>query len=152
MTNQEKTQAVLKAVRNTEGLEHLKELSFGCIFRLQNQDDDGWLFEVVREVYKNRVIAYEVGKRSVSIIPLHNIRVVGHPVQWSDVLVAMDINKAMGHYIQFNMNEWELTITLAKGHSVLDLTVTVSLLKTPEQNMLDNPELTDFLYELLVKK
>lgn len=108
MTNQEKTQAVLEAVRNTEGLEHLK----------------------VSTVCRALSGGYEK---------------VCQSVQWIDVLVA--IEKQLDGDIWWYLDIWGNLENNATGERFI-----TDLHKTPEQNMLDNPKLADFLYELLVTK
>lgn len=147
---------ILHTIRHTEGLEHLLGLSFGCRFQdsLKNKGTIVSITEFVHEdlpfdihyVMDDTLIECET---AASEWFEEEMKIIGHPVQWSDVQAAIGI-KLEGTSIYF----WVSKDGMARL-SCADLTnksILVDLRKTPEQNMHDNPELTRWLADVLEVK
>lgn len=137
-------QQVLDTIRHTEGLEHLLELSFGCLLRNKHTPSDDGYYVYVRPAKRGTWSVLRTTFGDFGDWDSDSFKIIGHPVQWSDVLVAIGDNAVASLGIEHKLNVGRI------GQP--EIFYQFDLLKTPEQNMHDNPELLDFLEDLLIKK
>lgn len=152
MTNQQTIDAILHKIRHAPGNEWLLELSFGCLIE---DNDRVSLQRVIYGPNGNDEIKLDGGAwmddlaDGSYIKPLEQpekYKIIGHPVQWSHVLVAIGDRYAINGGSSNNQCVWKYN--LATRWQLVD-GLTLNLTLTPEQAMHNDPQLVTFLAEVL---
>lgn len=143
MNNQQTIDAILAAVRNAEGnRERLMELSFGCLLA------DGSHYVT----NKDKMWAHTVMVGDMTLLRQnYHADVVGHPVQWSDVLVAIMNVKTNGR-VYCSVNSPGVLVYGEDGGDIgasIHNEIAIDLTVLPEQAMHNDPQLVTFLAEVL---
>lgn len=147
MTNQEKIDAVLHAVRHSKGNERLLKLGLGCeVISVDYEGNPSKHVYVYKDKGEERMVKmYSIERDEYEWYKKPNLQIIGHPVKWSDVLVAVkEVNKSL------NISQLGELFEIKNGErnylKVCDLTL------TPEEAMQKDEDLTDFLFKLLIDK
>lgn len=142
MTHKEKIDAVLHAVRHAKGNERLLKLGFGC--RFIELGSERKLIYLNKWYSTESCLAcwvYDGGYGETLKADVGGI--IGHPVKWSDVLVAITESGSMVRMYGSGTLEFYSRENMIEG---IDLTL------TPEEAMQKDEDLTNFLFKLLIDK
>jgi len=140
-----KTETALELIRDR--VPRLRELSFGCKIMVNGRT--GILIRYLKEkkapyFYEFRMDNDEYGVFSGGVKKLSDIKIIGHEVQLNDLLFAI---KQTEYTCHFSSNGHLHVVHPSKQERFL--TLDYDLTKSVEENLNKNPELCEFLIQLL---
>lgn len=138
MTNEQKKQAILEKIREVCDL---KRLEFGCEIKYSN---DYPMILCTTETTENRATGVYTKNNTIQgIEDIKDFEIIGLPVQLNDLLKVVD--KARDCKGNFSISS---VGTISNYGSSIDMPF-YDLSLSVKQN-LDNPALTDLIYELII--
>lgn len=154
MTNTEKITAIENKIRGE--CEWLMQISLGCEVQVWNHDDDQEAEDY--KIFGNRIVLkkpfyYQTSEATEllgwGIEQVGNLKVIGHPIQLSDLLYVIEKNNK-------NSIECRITLSILFAYTSEHYEFETELFKynlsfSFKENLVQSEELCSFIYELICK-